>query len=148
IALHDGACAGRLRGLLVLDEFFNSTPALLKAMRATASRLGVGLTLHFAEQVYEFHECVARTARTPVQALDEAGLLGPDVILGHCLYVAGHRFAGRPGDADLALLAKSGASVAHSPVAVARRGAMLESFRRFRDHGVRIALGTDSYPLD
>lgn len=145
---HDGECSGRLRGMLVLDEFFNSTPALLKALRAAADRLRVGVTMHFAEQVYEFHRCVADTGRTPVQLLQDCGLLGPDVVLGHCLYVTGHPFADRNGDGDLRLLAAAGASVAHSPVAVARRGAALHSLARYKALGVRVALGTDSYPLD
>ena len=51
-------------------------------------------------------------------------------------------------NSDLALLAESGATVAHSPVAIGRRGTALETFARYKGMGVNLALGTDSYPLD
>lgn len=148
IVEHEGTCGGRWRGMLVLDEFFNSSPSLLKALRVSADRLRVGVTMHFAEQVYEFHRCMAEHGRTPVQVLNDCGLLGSDVLLGHCLYVTGHPFADREGDADLRLIAATGASIAHSPVAIARRGAAFHSLARCKALGVHVALGTDSYPLD
>ena len=49
---------------------------------------------------------------------------------------------------DLALIARAKASFAHSPLAFSRRGGALESFQRYLDAGINMALGTDTYPLD
>ena len=38
--------------------------------------------------------------------------------------------------------------MAHSPVAYARRGVAFESFKRFRDHGINLSIGTDAFPTD
>ena len=90
----------------------------------------------------------AHTGRTPVGMLHDLDFLGPEVVLGHGLYTTGHsQVAYTQGD-DLALLAESGASVAHSPTVFARRGVYLESFQRYLDAGVNLAIGTDSYPQD
>jgi 5-methylthioadenosine/S-adenosylhomocysteine deaminase len=148
IERHDGTHEGRVRGMLVLDEVFNATPALLHRSKEAAARLKVGLTAHCAEQVWEFHDILRRTGHTPVGWLAAEGFLGPEVILAHCVYVDGHGLTAYPFAGDLPALARSGATVAHAPVALARRGVMLQSFERYRKAGINIALGTDTYPLD
>jgi 5-methylthioadenosine/S-adenosylhomocysteine deaminase len=148
IASFDGSAEGRLRGIVVFDELFQATPRLLRRVKETAARLKVGITLHASEQVHEFHEILRRTMRTPIGWLEDEGFLGPEVILGHCIYVSGHRFTAYPFKGDLEAIAAAGASVAHSPVALARRGVTLDSFQRYREHGINLAIGTDSYPQD
>jgi cytosine/adenosine deaminase-related metal-dependent hydrolase len=148
IRAHDGTNEGRFRGIVTIDEFYFSTPAIRRHARDMAERLGVGLTLHCSEQLSEFHETVRQTGKTPVALLESEGFLKPHTILAHCLYIAGHSAVAYPYGDDLALLARSKASVAHSPLAFSRRGSALESFQRYLDAGVNMALGTDTYPLD
>lgn len=145
---HDGSCEGRYRGIMNPDEFYLSTPELLRRTKAEAMRLGVGMTLHFCEQLFEFHETVRVTGKTPVQLMADEGILGREVVLGHCIYIAGHPMVAYPWDGDLELLAASGATVAHAPVSLARRGVHLASFDRYRRAGINLAIGTDSYPYD
>jgi cytosine/adenosine deaminase-related metal-dependent hydrolase len=38
--------------------------------------------------------------------------------------------------------------VAHCPLVFSRRGLTLESFQRYRDAGINLAIGTDTYPQD
>jgi cytosine/adenosine deaminase-related metal-dependent hydrolase len=38
----------------------------------------------------EFHQTLRTYRRTPVELLDEAGRLGPQTTLGHCIMVSGH----------------------------------------------------------
>jgi cytosine/adenosine deaminase-related metal-dependent hydrolase len=148
IRAHDGENEGRFRGIVTIDEFYFSTATIRRHARNLAERLGVGLTLHCSEQLSEFHETVRKTGHTPVGLLAAEGFLGPHTILAHCLYIAGHSAVAYPYGDDLALLADSKASVAHSPLAFSRRGSALESFQRYLDAGVNMALGTDTYPLD
>jgi 5-methylthioadenosine/S-adenosylhomocysteine deaminase len=62
--------------------------------------------------------------------------------------VSGHSLIAFPHPCDLELIADAGATVAHSPPALARRGVMLEDFQRYLDHGINVSIGTDSYPQD
>jgi cytosine/adenosine deaminase-related metal-dependent hydrolase len=148
IEKNDGAHNGRVRGMFVLNEFYGATPALRKATIARARDMGVRMTMHFSEQVMEFHDTLRKYAMTPVEVLASEGLLGPDLILGHCKFVSGSSVVSYPFEGDLELLADSGSHVAHSPVAYARRGSALESFQRYLDAGISMTLGTDSMPHD
>jgi cytosine/adenosine deaminase-related metal-dependent hydrolase len=138
----------RFHGILNPDEFYLSTPRMLCETKRAARDLGVGITLHFSEQLFEFHDTLRTTSRTPVGVLAELDFLGPEVILGHCIYLSGHSMTGYPYGGDLETLASSSCTVAHSPVPLARRGIALQSFQRYLDHGINLSIGTDSYPND
>src|SRR5262249_17298499 len=45
-------------------------------------------------------------------------------------------------------LADSGATVAHAPYKYAKMGLMLESLSRYRELGINVGLGTDTFPED
>jgi cytosine/adenosine deaminase-related metal-dependent hydrolase len=124
------------------------SPALLSATRKVADELGVGVEIHAGQNLLEFHEILRRHGKTPVELLAETGLLGPDLLVGHCIISTAHHLAAVPGGRDLELLAASGTTVAHCPLVFARRGNALESFHRYRASGVNVALGTDTYPRD
>jgi cytosine/adenosine deaminase-related metal-dependent hydrolase len=145
---HDGDFDGLVRTILVPYEFWTSTPDLLRRAKKAAGDLKVPITLHVAESVIEFQDTVLQTGRTPIGNLAALDFLGPEVILGHCLYTGGHSQTAYPFTDDLRLIAESGATVAHCPVVFARRGVKLESFQRYRDAGINVAIGTDSYPQD
>lgn len=85
---------------------------------------------------------------TPVGWMEAEGFLGEDVILGHCVYISGHSYTGYPYAGDLDVLKGCGCHIAHAPVALSRRAVALESFQRYLDHGIKLSMGTDSYPLD
>jgi 5-methylthioadenosine/S-adenosylhomocysteine deaminase len=147
-AEHDGDFDGLVRTILVPYEFWTTTPDLLRRAKKAAGELKVPITLHVAESVIEFQDTVLQTGRTPVGNLAALDFLGPEVILGHCLYTGGHSQTAYPFTDDLKLIAENGATVAHCPLVFARRGVRLESFQRYRDAGINIGIGTDSYPQD
>jgi 5-methylthioadenosine/S-adenosylhomocysteine deaminase len=134
--------------IIIVDEAYFATPTLLRRSREVATQLGLQLSLHAGEQLYEFHHAIRDRGKTPVGVLAEEGVLGSDVILAHCFYISGHSATGYPFGHDLEVLSQSGTTVSHSPTVLARRGYTFESFQRYLDAGVNVALGTDSYPLD
>ena len=148
IRAHHGAHAGRIRGMLYPLQVDTCSPELFRATRKAADELGVGISTHVGQNLVEFHEILRRHGKTPVELLDESGLLGPGTILGHCLMTTAHRLAALPAGRDLDILARSGVTVAHCPLVFARRGNALESFHRYRAAGVNVGLGTDTYPRD
>ncbi|MDZ4735663.1 MAG: chlorohydrolase family protein [Rhodospirillaceae bacterium] len=145
---HDGDFDGLIRTILVPYEFWTTTPELLRRAKKAADTLKVPMTLHAAESVIEFQDTVLQTGRTPIGNLAHLDILGPQVILGHCMYTGGHSQTAYPFTDDIKLVAESGASVAHCPLVFARRGVKLESFQRYLDAGINVGLGTDSYPQD
>jgi cytosine/adenosine deaminase-related metal-dependent hydrolase len=129
----------------VSDELFR-----LVAAYATAERLPVAV--HTAESEVESQLVVRgegpfaaglRTrgidtparARSTVQLLARAGLLETQPLLIHCV---------QTDAADVALLADSGATVAHCPIANARLGHGIAPVVEMIEAGVPVGLGSDS----
>jgi 5-methylthioadenosine/S-adenosylhomocysteine deaminase len=148
LARHHDTGDRLVQGIVTVDEFHCAPGRLLPEAHALARRAGVRLTLHFAEQLMEFVEVMKEHGLTPVQRLAELGVLDDRVLLAHALFLAGHHMVSYPHGGDLELLGQAGASVAHSPLAFARRGLALEHFDRYRAAGIHLALGTDVYPMD
>jgi 5-methylthioadenosine/S-adenosylhomocysteine deaminase len=146
--VHDGAHGGRVRCLLVPAQLDTCSPDLLRAARRAASEHGLRITLHAAMNLVEFHRILREYGKTPIELLDSIGFLGPDVLLGHCVFHNNHSWVHYPYTDDLQRLADSGASVAHAPFKYLKMGIALESLARYRARGINIALGTDTYPQD
>jgi cytosine/adenosine deaminase-related metal-dependent hydrolase len=145
---HDGAHNGRVRCLLYPAQLDTCSTELLRETRRAADETGLRITLHTAMNLIEFHKIVREHRLTPLELLHQIGFLGPDVLLGHCVFHAHHSWTHYPYTDDLALLADSGASVAHAPYKYAKMGIKLESLARYRKLGINVALGTDTFPQD
>ncbi len=145
---HDGAHDGRVRGLLTPHHAFICSPELLQETRAAARRHGLWIQVHVAEWIPEIEIARDRYGETPVGLLHQIGFLGPDIILGHCVYTSGHPDVGGDPDRDLGFIADAGSSVAHSPRLFFASGRALHSLSRYLDHGVNVGIGCDIWPSD
>jgi cytosine/adenosine deaminase-related metal-dependent hydrolase len=147
---YDGAADGRIRCLLGPSTVDACSRELLKESRRKADELSIGLQTHVSQSVVEFHEIMRRYGMTPIEFLKDVGLLGSDLIAGHCILIGGHSKIGYadPWRRDLALLATTGTSVAHCPLVFSRYGIAMESYARYLMEGVNVGIGTDTYPLD
>ena len=148
IRRYDGASGGLIRGFLYPGQLDTCTPDLLRATKRAASELGVGIQIHAAMNLVEFHAILRDQRKTPIEFMAAIGFLGPEVTLGHGVFHAGHSWCHYPYVDDLGILADSGASVVHAPHKYLKMGIALESFDRYRRRGVNLALGTDTYPED
>jgi cytosine/adenosine deaminase-related metal-dependent hydrolase len=106
------------------------------------------ITIHAAQTMAEHEELLRRTGETAPAMLERLGILGPDLILGHCIFLDHHSWTRQRSRDDLDRLARTGTSVAHCPVTFARSGMTLESLGAYRRAGVNVGLGTDSYPFN
>lgn len=148
IQKHQGSHNGRIQGMLYPRQPDTCTPELLRKTKEVAKELGVGIQIHAAINLIEFHQIIMKHGKTPIAFLDSLGFLGPEVILGHCVFINGHSWTALPQGNDLKLIADSGASISHCPFKYAKLGIILESFDRYLGAGVNVSLGTDSYPMD
>ena len=121
---------------------------LIQEAVAEARSRGMRITIHAAQTMAEHEELLRRTGETAPAMLDRLGVLGPDLILGHCIFLDHHSWTRQRSRDDLARLARSGTSVAHCPVTFARSGMTLESLGAYRRAGVNVGIGTDSYPFN
>jgi cytosine/adenosine deaminase-related metal-dependent hydrolase len=102
--------------------------------------------IHAAQSTVEFHEITRRHGVSPIQWLEQLGVLGETSIVGHGIFLDDYARNAWHSRSDLSLLAESGTTVAHCPTVFMRRGIALKDFGRYLRAGVKMAIGTDTYP--
>ena len=148
IKKHHGAHNGRLQGILNPAQAETCEPSLLKESVAAAKELDVPIHIHAGGNFREFLQILNTYRKPVVEYLAETGILGPRTTIGHMAITGGHSRVDYPRGNELKLLAESGATVGHCPYKCAKMGFAMESFDQYLAAGVRVGLGTDSYPLD
>lgn len=143
-----GEFGPRIHGMLFPYTQDTVSDALLRETSRAARELGVVWRMHTAQSVGEVERTVARHQRSPIERLDHLGVLGPEVLLTHVLHGLGHQGTNALADHEVALLAKSGTNVGHTPWIYLFGGRLLRAFGRYRRAGINVAIGTDTYPGD
>jgi cytosine/adenosine deaminase-related metal-dependent hydrolase len=122
------------------------TPELIKSSAKEAKRRGLPMQIHAAQSVVEFHEITRRHGMTPIEWLNSLGVLGKRTIIGHGIFLDSHTSVHWPSTDDLGTLVETDTAVAHCPVVFHRRGIAMQSLGRYLEAGVRMGIGTDTYP--
>jgi cytosine/adenosine deaminase-related metal-dependent hydrolase len=140
--------SGRVDGVIAPSQIETCSEELIQDAVAEARSRGMRITIHAAQTMAEHEELLRRTGETAPAMLERMGVLGSDLILGHCIFLDHHSWTRQRSRDDLTRLARSGTSVAHCPVTFARSGMTLESLGAYRRTGVNVGIGTDSYPFN
>jgi formimidoylglutamate deiminase len=106
----------------------------LQAIAEYADRHGLVRHVHASEQRRELDEIEAEHGCSPIALLDRTGFLGPRTSVIHAIHV---------DDLDVELLAESESIVVTCPTTEANLGDGVLPGLRYRDAGVRLAIGTD-----
>ncbi len=138
--------SGRISGLLCPAQIDTVTEGQILDALAAARERGQPIQIHAAQSIVEFGEILRRTGETPIGWLDRIGALGPDLVIGHCIFLNDHPWIHYPQGDDFARLRDSGAGVAHCPVVFARRGIALNTLGRYVEAGIPCGIGTDTFP--
>jgi len=143
-----GKAGGRYKAMLSPSQSDTVTPAVLKATAEIARRRDLPITTHASYTPNEVRWMLQRYRKTPIELFDSVGLLGENVIIGHCLLLSGHSWVHYPCTDDVGLLARTGTSIAHAPIKYAAMGMIMESFSRLLKAGVNVTIATDFSPHD
>lgn len=99
-----------------------------------AAQLNLPIHCHIHETRDEVEESQRNYQKTPIQRLNDLGLLGPGFIGVHAVYM---------DEAELSLLAASGSSIAHCPTSNLKLASGFAPVARMRQLGINVGLGTD-----
>ncbi|MBT6274986.1 MAG: amidohydrolase family protein, partial [Chromatiales bacterium] len=138
--------SGRLSGMVYPAQVDTCSPERLRDAHDLAKERNLPWQTHVAQSVTEFHEMMRRHGKTPIQYLDELGVLDDRSILGHAIFLDHHPWLHWTSSSDLGRIADNGTTVAHCPTVFARRGITLRSFGSYLRAGVNMGIGTDTYP--
>jgi 5-methylthioadenosine/S-adenosylhomocysteine deaminase len=133
---------GRLEGFGPLVEraiaphaIYTVSEELLRWAGEAAVEHGVAIQIHLSETESEVADCLAQHGARPAAYLDRLGVLGPETVLAHGVWL---------DDEELELIAERGATVVTNPVAnmkLAVGGVF--PYPAARSAGVAVGLGTD-----
>ena len=121
---------------LAFHAIYSVSEPMIRWASEFARDKGLNLHIHLCETRKEVEDCkAAHGGLTPVEYLDELGVLGPNLLAAHTLWLSEH---------DIELLAARGVHCIHN----INSNAKLSSGYRFlynemRDAGINICIGTD-----
>lgn len=121
---------------IAIHAIYSVTEEMIKWSTEFARERGLKIHIHLSETEKEVVDCKnLHDGKSPVKYLDDLGILGPDVIAAHTLWLS---------DNDVEILAKRGVTCVHN----VNSNMKLASGYRFRynelrDAGANICLGTD-----
>ena len=153
VAVHRRLASDRVLVGVSPHALYTIRPALFTAINAYVAEEGLPTSIHIAESPSEsaltergegpFAEMYARRGitweapkTTPTRYVADLGALGPTTLAVHCVHQT---------QADILLLAASGAAVIHCPKSNAKLGAGVAPLAAWlRTPGLHLGLGTDS----
>jgi formimidoylglutamate deiminase len=107
----------------------------LEEIGAYGERESLVLHVHADEQPKEIEECLAEHGVRPIELLARTGCLGPRTTIVHGTHA---------DDAELALLAESGARICVCPLTEANLGDGFLPVAKVRELGIPLCIGSDS----
>lgn len=142
----DAHPSGRVSGMMGPSQIDTCTAELIQASHKEAMDRGITMHIHAAQSVVEFNEMTRRHGMTPIEWLDDLGVLTDGTIVAHGIFLNDHPWLHWPQANDFGRLVASGAGVAHCPNVFWRRGIALNHVGRYMDAGIPLGLGTDTFP--
>ncbi len=134
-ALRDWADGVEGVGVGVAAHSVRAVPAgWLSAIARYSDEHGLVRHVHASEQQRELAECQNEHGCSPIELLERTGFLGPRTSVIHAIHVS---------ERDVALLAAADAIVVTCPTTEGNLGDGFLPGLRYRDAGVRLAIGTD-----
>lgn len=124
------------------------TPELMTATARAADRRGLRVRLHALQQPWEREVVLQRHGLTPLQLIEQTGLLNDRLLVPHGMWIDRHPALDGHDTGDLDLLARAGVSIVHCPLTSFRYGSVLGTLSDYVAAGVTMAMGTDSFPPD
>lgn len=114
---------------------YTCPPELIRDVADRTRDNGLGVHIHLSETRREVENAVAEHGVSPIRLVADLGLFDTQVHVAHAVHPV-------PGDVEL--LSGANVTVSHNPVSNLKLGAGIAPAPRYRDAGVRLALGTDS----
>lgn len=130
----DGKAEGRIRAALSPHAPYTCGPEVWRRCVSLARELKIPIHTHLAETKEEVEQFRAQTGRSPVEWLEELGVLGVPVLAAHCVHVS---------EKDMEILAAHGVSVAHCPTSNLKLACGIAPVAEMLKSGVNVGLGTD-----
>jgi 5-methylthioadenosine/S-adenosylhomocysteine deaminase len=115
-------------------SIYTCSKKTLQDAAALARKYHAPIVIHVAEMKKERDDSEKQNGMSPVQYLEKIGLLGPDIVAAHCIFV---------DEADRKLLAERNVGCVHNPSSNMMLASGVSPVPEMRAAGIAVGLGTD-----
>jgi 5-methylthioadenosine/S-adenosylhomocysteine deaminase len=130
-----GAGGGRVEVRVGIEWLPLASRSLLEEARALANQLGIGIHIHLNESLSEVESSMKRFGQRPTEVAYDAGILGPDCIAAHAVWLS---------DKEIALMRETGTQISHNPSSNAKLGNGVARLPEMLAAGLNVGLGHDA----
>jgi 5-methylthioadenosine/S-adenosylhomocysteine deaminase len=115
-------------------SIYTCSQQTLQEASALARKYHAPILIHVAEMKKEWEDSQKQNGASPVQYLERIGVLGPDVVAAHCIFV---------DDADREILVLHRVGCVHNPSSNMMLASGVAPVPEMRTAGIAVGLGTD-----
>jgi 5-methylthioadenosine/S-adenosylhomocysteine deaminase len=115
-------------------SIYTCSKKTLQDAAALARKYHAPILIHMAEMKKEWEDSEKQNGMSPVQYLEKLGVLGPDVVAAHCIFV---------DEADRKILAERQVGCVHNPSSNMMIASGVSPVPEMRSAGIAVGLGTD-----
>jgi 5-methylthioadenosine/S-adenosylhomocysteine deaminase len=115
-------------------SIYTCSKKTLQDAAALARKYHAPILIHLSEMKKENDDSLKNNGATPTQYLDRIGVLGPDVVGAHCIFV---------DEADRKILAQRNVGCVHNPSSNMMIASGVAPVPEMRAAGIAVGLGTD-----
>ena len=115
-------------------SIYTCSKKTLQDAAALARKFHAPILIHLAEMKKEWEDSQKANGMSPVAYLEKIGVLGPDVVAAHCIFV---------DQADRQLLSQQGVGCVHNPSSNMMLASGVAPVPAMRAAGIAVGLGTD-----
>lgn len=130
----NGAAGGRITTMVGPHAPHTCPPDYIKKVIKIAEKYNVGAHIHIAETRDEVDELRKNFGKTPVELLNETGLLELPVLGAHCVHLT---------QDDIRIMKDKGVGVAHNPESNMKLASGIAPIPQLIAEGITVGLGTD-----
>jgi 5-methylthioadenosine/S-adenosylhomocysteine deaminase len=131
-----GGAGGRITTCMAPHAPYTCDDGFLRTSVGHATRLGVGIHIHAAEDMNQTNASVERRGLTPIQVLRDTGILGVPALIAHGCGLL-------PQDIELLARHREHVGIAHAPKTYLKLAMGITPVRALRKAGVAVGLATD-----
>jgi len=131
--------ASKTMPLFSIHASFTVTDDLIREVKKTAEQFHAPITIHASEGLGDLHHNLENYGKRTVERLSDLGLLGPNVVLAHCVQLISK---------EIELIAKTGTGVAHNPMSNMATAVGVSPVPEMLKHKITVGLGNDGFIYD
>ena len=129
----------KTRPLFSIHASFTVSDDLILEVKKLAAKYNAPITIHVSEGLVDVNHNLERYSKRTVERLRDVGLLGPSVVLAHCVNI---------NDDEIDIIAKTRTGVVHNPMSNMLNAVGVAPVLSMLEKNVNLGLGNDGYIFD